>query len=89
MERKITLMLADDGVTMEIEAGDVDHGSGVVVVVGLSPDEARSLARRLGAAADDLQAGNPPDSAPSINQPTSSLTSGCRSATINSLHTTE
>ena len=31
MERKISLVLADDGVTMEIRAGDVDHGSGMVV----------------------------------------------------------
>ena len=62
MERKITLMLADDGVTMEIEAGDVTHGSGMVVRLDLSPSEARSLASRLGAAAEHYETGDPPES---------------------------
>ena len=62
MERKIILMLADDGVTMEIRAGDIAHGSGMVVRLDLSPSEARSLASRLGVAADSLQAGILPES---------------------------
>lgn len=59
MERKISLILGDDGVTMEIQAGDIGDGSGMVVRLDLSPSEARSLAIRLGAAADHLQARNP------------------------------
>ena len=70
---KITLMLANDGVRMEIRAGDVAHGSGMVVRLDLSPSEARSLASRLGAAADSLQAGILPESERSIHPPTGRL----------------
>ena len=62
MANKINLILGDDGVTLEIQTGDVAHGTGRVSVVLLTPAEARSLAGRLTTAAEHYETGDPPES---------------------------